>query len=132
MERCIAQMLMERLAQPLPYSLRVRENFPLSHFSSRTKVHGGEGTILHYVLSFFTLYEKHVAPRRIIHSYILYDDVLEATCIIEIGYFIGGLWGKPHDFWCAPLTPHCAFMLLSYRMIVAANKWLGEHLLLLV
>ena len=42
MERCIAQMVMERISQPLPYSLEERENFKLSHFSSRTKVHGGE------------------------------------------------------------------------------------------
>ena len=119
-------MVIERMSQTLPYSLKVSENFWLSHFSSRSQVHGGEGIIPHYVLYFFTSYEKHVVPRRIIPSCILYDDVIEATCSIEVGYFISGLWGKPHDFWCAPLTPHCTFMFLSYRMIVAAKKWLGE------
>jgi len=90
-------MLMARSSQPLPYSLRVRENFQLSHFSSRIEVHGREGTHLHYDLHLFTLYEKHVVLRMIIPSYNLYYDVLEANCSIEIGYSIGGLWGKPHD-----------------------------------
>ena len=57
MERCIAKMWLERISQPLPYSLEVRENFRLSHFSSRFQVHGREGIISHYVLYFFTLYE---------------------------------------------------------------------------
>ena len=57
MERCIAWMVIERMSQPLPYSLEVRENFQLSHFSSWSQVHGGECIIAHYVLYFFTLYE---------------------------------------------------------------------------
>ena len=79
---------------------------------------------------FLSFYEKHIVPRRIIPSWILYNDVLEAFCSIDIGYLIGGLWGKPHDFWCAPLTPFCTFMLISCKMIVAANKWLEKHLFL--
>ena len=123
-------MLMERFAQPLPYSLRVRENFQLSHFNSRTKVHGGEGTILHYSLYLFTFYEQHVILRRVIPSYALYYDVFEAKFSIKIGYPIGGLWGKPHDSRCASLAPHFTFMIVSCRMIVAEKKWLGGHLLL--
>ena len=107
MERCIAWMVIERMSQ----------------------VHGREGIISHYVLYFFTLYEQHVVPRRIIPSYILYDDLLEANYIIEVGYCTGGLWGKPHDPWCAPLAPHFTFMILCCRMIVVANKWLKGHLL---
>ena len=132
MERCIAWMVIERMSQPLPYSLEVRENFQLSHFSSRSQVHGGECIIPHYVLYFFTLYEQHVVPRRIIPSCILYDDVLEAICSIEIGYLIGGLWGKPHDCWCAPLTPFCTFMLISCKMIAVAKKWLKRHFFCLI
>ena len=100
----------------------MRENFHLSHFSSRTKVHGGKGTILHYDLYLFTFYEKRVVLRRVIPSYTLYYDVLEAKCSIDIGYYFGGLWGKPHDSWCAPLTPHCIFMIPSYGMNVAEKS----------
>ena len=123
-------MVIERISQSLPYSLEVRENFQLSHFSSSSQVHGGECIIPQYVFYLFTLYEQHVVPRRIIPSCILYDDVLEAICSIDIGYLISGLWGKPHDFWCAPLTPLCTFMFLSCKMIVVEKKWLGNHLLL--
>ena len=87
---------------------------------------------MHYNLYSFNFYGKNVVLRRVIPSYALYYDVLEAKCSIDIGYLIGGLWGKPHDSWCAPLTPHCTFMFISYRMIVVGKKWLGEHLLLLV
>ena len=96
-----------------------------------TKVHSREGTFLHYDLYSFTLYEQHVVIRRVIPYYTLYYDLLEAKRSIEIGYPIGGLWGKPHDSWCAPLTPHFTFMILSCRMIVAAKKWLEGHLLFL-
>ena len=121
-------MVIERMLQPPSYSLGVREHFQLSHFSSRPKVHDGECTISPYVWYFLSFYEKHIVPRRIIHSCILYNDVLGAICSIEIGYLIGGLWGKPHDFWCAPLTPFCTFMFISCKMIVAGNKWLVKHL----
>ena len=36
MDRCIAQMILERLTQPFPYSLEVRESIQRSQFSSRT------------------------------------------------------------------------------------------------
>ena len=94
-----------------------------------TGVHSREGTFMHYDLYPFIFYEKNFVPRRIIPSYILYYDVLEANCSIEVGYSIGGLWGKPHDSWCAPLAAHFTFMILSCRMIVEENKWLGGHLL---
>ena len=122
-------MVIERMSQPLPYSLEVRVTFWLSHFSSRSQVHDGGCTISLYVLYLFSLYEEHIVRRRITPYFILYHDVLEAICSIEIGYLIGGLWGKPHDFWCAPLTPICTFMLLSCKMIVEANKWMEKHLL---
>lgn len=121
---------MERLSQPLPYSLRVRESFQLSHFNSMTKVHSREGTFLRYDLYSFTLYEQHVVPRRVIPSCIWYCDVLEAIFSIDDGHAIGGLCGRPHASWCAPLAPHVTFMIISCRMIVAANKWLKGHLLL--
>ena len=130
MERCITQMMMDRLSQPLPYSWRVRENVELRHFSSMNKVHSRRGTFLHYDLYFFTLHEHHVVPRMIIPSFILYYDVIRANCSIEIGYYFGGLWGKPHDTWCAPLAPHFTFMILPCRMIVAEKKWLEKHLFL--
>ena len=57
MERCIAKFMMERTSQPLPYSLEGRENFQLSHFSSRAQVHEGEGIISYFVLYFFSLFE---------------------------------------------------------------------------
>ena len=38
MERCRAQMMMERMSQPPSYSLGVREHFQLSHFSSSFRV----------------------------------------------------------------------------------------------
>ena len=128
MERCIAQMVIERIAQPPSYSLGVMELFQLSHFSSRPQVHSREGIISHCALYFFTLYEQHIVPRGNIPSFILYD-VLVATCSIYFGYLNGGLWGKPHDSWCAPLTPHCTFIFTSYGMTVAEKKWLGKHLL---
>ena len=130
MERCRAQMMMERMSQPPSYSLGVRDHFQLSHFSSSLRVHNGECTISPYVLYFLSFYEQHIVPRRIIPSYILYNDVLEAICSIDIGYLTGGLWGKPHDFWCAPLTPLCTFMFIYCKMIVGENKWLEKHLFL--
>ena len=57
MERCIAQMVIERRSQPLPYSLEVREKFQLSHFSLRSQVHDGGGIISHFLLYFFSLFE---------------------------------------------------------------------------
>ena len=110
-------------------SLEVRERFQLSHFSSRYQVHDGVGIISHFVIYFFSLFEQHDVARRIIPSCILYDDVLVATCSIDFGYLFGGFWGKPHDSWCAPLTPQCIFMFPSYEMTMAANKWLVKHLL---
>ena len=132
MERWIAWMVIERMSQPPSYSLGVREHFQLSHFSSRTEVHGRGGIHLHYDLPFFNLHEQNIVPRRVIPSCILYSNVLAAFCSIEIGYLIGGWWGKPHDSWCAPLTPYCNFMFWSYEMTVAANKWLVKHLLFLI
>ena len=123
-------MVIDRRSQPLPYSLEVRERFHLSHFSSRSQVHDGGGIISHFVLYFFSLFEQHDVSRRIISSCILYDVVLAATCSIDFGYLFGGLWGKPHDSWCEPLTPHCIFMFPSYEMTVVAKKWLGKHLLI--
>ena len=97
-----------------------------------TKVHSREGKFLHYDLHLFILYEQHVVLRRVIYYYTLYYDVLEEKCSIDIGYPIGGLWGKPHDSWCAPLTAHFIFIILSYNMIVATKKWLERHVLLFV
>ena len=97
MERCIAQMVMKRRSQPLPYSLEVREDFQLSHFSSRSQVHDGGGIISYFVFNFFSLFEQHDITRILISSCILYDDVLAATCNIDFGYPFDGLWGKPHD-----------------------------------
>lgn len=82
---------------------------------------------MYYYFPSFTLYDQHVVLRRIIHSHVLYDDVLGSICSIEIGYFMGGLWGKPHDSWWALLTPCFIFMFPYDEMIVAANKWLGKH-----
>ena len=59
MERCIAQMMIERMSQAPSYSLGVRENFRLSHFSSRPQVHDGGGILLHFVLYFFSLFDQH-------------------------------------------------------------------------
>ena len=50
MERCIAQMMIERMSQPPSYSLGVREIFQLRHFSSRPQVHNREGIISHFSL----------------------------------------------------------------------------------
>ena len=120
---------MERLSQPLPYSFRVRENFQLSHFSSMTKVHDRGCIFMLYDLYSFTFYEWHIVPRRVFPSCILYCDVLGAIFSIDFGHSICGLWGMPHDLWCASLAPNFNFMIPSCRMIVAANKWLKRHLL---
>ena len=88
MERFIAWMVIERMSQPLSYSWGVREHFQLSHFSSRSQVHGRGGINSHYVLYLFILYDQHVVPRRIVPYSILYDDVLRATCGIEIGIYL--------------------------------------------
>ena len=122
----------DRGSRPLTYSLEVREIFQLSHFSSRSQVHDGGGIISHFLLYFLSLFEHHDVSRRIISSCILYDDVLAAFCSIDIGYLIGGLWEKPHDSWCAPLTPNCIFMIPSYGMTVVEKKWLGKHLLFFI
>lgn len=132
MERCIAWMVIYRRSQPLPYSLEVRERFQLSHFSSRSQVHDGGGIISHFLLYLFSFFEQHDVSRRMISSCILYDDVLAVTCSIYFGYLFGGLWGKPHDSWCTPLTLYCNFMFPSYEMTVAENKWLVKHLLFLI
>ena len=92
-------------------------------------VPGRGGIHLYYYLPSFTLYDQHVVFRRIILSHVLYDDVIGAICNIEIGYFMGGLWGKPHDSWWELLTPYFMFMFPSYEMVVAENKWLENHLL---
>ena len=68
MERCRAQMMMERRSHPPSYSWRVREHFQLSHFSSSLLVHDGECTIPPYVLYFLSFYEQHIVPKRIIPS----------------------------------------------------------------
>ena len=115
-----------------PYSLEVRENFQLSHFNSRSQVHDGEGIISHFVLYSFSLFEQHDVSRRIVPSCMMYDDVLVVICSIDFGYLNGGLWGKPQDSWCAPLTPRCNFIFPSYDMIVAANQWFVKHLLFLI
>ena len=54
MYRCIAQMTLQRLAQPFPYSLEVRESIQMSHFSSRTRVHGKEG--IFFILVYLSLH----------------------------------------------------------------------------
>ena len=87
---------------------------------------------MHYDLHFFTLYEQHIVPRRVIPSCILYDDVLAATCSIDFGYLLGGLWGKPHDSWCAPLAPYFNFIFSSYGIAMVEKKWLEKHLLFLI
>ena len=53
MDRCIARMIFDRLAQPFPYSLEERESIQMSHFSSRSQVHGRGGIISHYVPLYF-------------------------------------------------------------------------------
>ena len=78
------------------------------------------------------MFEQHDVSRRIISSFILYDDVLATTCSIGFGYPFGGLWGKPHVSWCTPLTPNCNFMFPSYEMNMEENKWLVKHLLFLI
>ena len=132
MERCISRMVMKRSSQPLPYSLEVRENFQLSHFNSRSQVHDGGGIISHFVLYLFSVFEQHNVTRRIISSCIWYDEVLAATCSFDLGYLFYCLWGKPHDSWCAPLTPYCNFIFSSYGIAMAENKWLEKHLLFLI
>ena len=131
-ERFIAWMVMERMSHPPSYSLGVRENFQLSHFSSRPQVHNGGGIISCFVLYFFPLFEQHDVTRRDISFCILYDDVLVATCSTDFGYLFYELWRKPYVSWCAPMTPYCNFMFSSYEMTVAANKWLVKHLLFLI
>ena len=64
--------------------------------------------------------------------YAPYYDVLVAHCSNGSGYFYDGLWGKPHNYWCAPLEPICTFMFSPYEMFVTEKKWLGKHLLFLV
>ena len=118
MERCRAWMMMERMSQPPSYSWRVREHFLLSHFNSSLLLHDGECTIPPYFLYFLSFYEQHIVPRRIIPSCILYHEVLGAIFNIDIGYFIGGLWGKPCNSWCAPLAPNYTFMFMTCKMIV--------------
>lgn len=122
MGRHIAQMMMERLSQPLPYSFEVRENFQLSHFSSMKKLHGRGCIFMIHDLYSFIFYELHIVPRRVFPSFILYCDVLEAICSIYVSHSICGLWRMPHDFWCAPLAPSCTFMIPSCRMIVEEKK----------
>ena len=122
---------MDRLAQPLPYSLEERENLQLSHFSSMTKVHDRGCTFMHYDLYSFNFYERHIVSRGIIPYFIFYCDVLEAIWNINVGHSIGGLWEMPHDSWCAPLAPNSTFMITSCRMIMAEKKWLKRHLLYL-
>ena len=104
----------------------------MSHFSSRPQVHNRAGIISCFVLYFFPLFEQHDVTRRSIPSCILYDDVLVATCSIDLGYPFDELWGKPYVSWCAPMTPYCDFMFSSYEMTMAANKWLVKHLLILI
>ena len=55
MEKFLAQMILERLEQPFPHSLEERESTHMSHFSSRTRVHGKEGICYHFDLPSFTL-----------------------------------------------------------------------------
>ena len=129
MERCIAWMMMERLSQPLPYSLRVRENIQLSHFSSMTKEHNRGFIFMIHDLYSFIFDELHILPRSVFTSCILCCDILEAICSIDVGHFFCVLWRMPHDFRCAPLAPNFNFMISSCRMILAANKWLKRHLL---
>ena len=87
---------------------------------------------MHYDLYSFTSCEQHIVPRRIIPSCILYYDVLEAICSIDVGHSSGGLWGMSHDSWCAPLAPNFTLKFPCCRMIVATNKWLEGHLLFFV
>ena len=54
MDICISRMIFERLAQPFPYSLEVRESIQMSHFSSRTRVHVKEG--IFFVLVYLSLH----------------------------------------------------------------------------
>ena len=110
----------------------MRERFQLSYFSSRFQVHDGGGIISNFLLYFFSLLEQHDVSRRVSSSYILYDDVLAATCSIDFGYPFDELWGKPYVSWCAPMTPYCDFMFSSYEMTMAENKWLVKHLLILI
>ena len=59
---------------------------------------------MHYDLYYFTFCEDHIVARRIIPSCILYCDLIEAICSIDVGHSVGGLWEMPHDPWCAPLA----------------------------
>ena len=68
MDRCIARLILERLAQPFPYSLEERESIQLSHFSSRALVHDGGGIISYFVLHLFSLIEEHDVSRRLVPS----------------------------------------------------------------
>ena len=78
-------MIMERLAQPFPYSLEERESIQLSRFSSRALVHDGGGIISCLVLYFFSLIEEHDVSRRLIPSCIFHEDVLAAACSLDFG-----------------------------------------------
>ena len=68
----------------------------------------------------------------LLSSCILYDDVLAATCSIDLGYLFDELWRKPYISWCAPMTPYCNFMFPSHEMTMEENKWLVKHLLILI
>ena len=125
-------MILERLVQPFPYSLEVRESIQMSHFSSRIRVHGGGGIYSHFDLPFFTLCEQLDELRMITSPYAPYYDVIVAHCSNGSDYFHDGLWGKPHISRCASLAPNCTLMFSSYEMFVAEKKWLEKHLLFLV
>ena len=115
-------MNLERLEQPFPYSLEVRESIQMSHFSSRTGVHGKGGIYSHFDLPFFTLYEQLDELRMITYPYAPYYDVLVAHCSNGSGYFHDSLWGKAHASWCGPLAPICTFMFSPYEMFVTEKS----------
>ena len=115
-------VVLERLAQPFPYSLEERENIQMTHFSSRALVHDGGGIISYFVLYLFSLIEDHNVSRRFIPSFIFHEDVLAATCSLDFGYSYDGLWGKPHASWCAPLAPNCDFMFHLMRRCCGSKQ----------
>ena len=98
MDRCTTQEMMIWLAQPLPYSVAVRENFHLSHFSSKTGVHDEGGNYLLYVfhsLIFMRSISDQEGSFFLTHYVQLYLWSIAARKMAILWVVSGG---KPHSF----------------------------------
>ena len=126
MDRCTVQEMMRCLAQPLPNSVAVRENFHLSHFSSK---HDEGGNYLLYVLHsliFLSSISYQGGSFLLAHYSLLY---LWSIAAIMMAILLVDCGGKPQDFRCTPLEPSYVFMISYHRMNVVEKKWLKGNLL---